>query len=960
MVTLNDPNVNPVSRDDQSTDVAIEEQDSTGQTTDSNAPESPPNRRMLDIALHFLALGFAVFPVHTSRNGVCSCGRDCGRDNGKHPMTEHGHLDATRDRNQVIEWWTRWPDANIGIATGPDSGVFVVDLDIKDGVDGLATLQRLEEENGSLPPTLKSSTGSGGRHVILRMPSDGTIIRNSQGRIGPGIDVRGEGGYIIGVGSTHQSGECYGWVEGFSPEDGVEIAEAPQWLVDLATRTPPAAAAAPGVPVTELEDDEAQDIVDSLSNVWMLDRHHHHDSSMALAHIMARAGIPPDDIPNIIHAAACNAGDQDEIGRRDHWRAAHHALNREQGYGWPYLRDQAPHIYEAMRSCAAIHRSVPVCILEDLDDNVDVPVVSREEAAIAIREALDTATFELITGVSTSSGSGKTTAALNFALDRQSQGRKTGIVVPNHELLWALVSRLEGCTIVLAVTSRDQDGDYICTRSEEARQLASSGWNAHKVLCPECPERGDCVAKIGKVGIPGSEIIVGTHQMIREVARLVGPDGVIIIDESPEIWRGQILTMRELRAAMGSVGDILRRSNRHRNIIIQALSNLVAWASTHAPGIGNASTLEEILGSSELLLYGLTMYQLMPNTVVRDFASHAANLGKVISVVLAADGNPDMRFEVNEGEGGGLVVYGPHTRMTEAITNITVPVVFLDANLDDDEIRRVTGKEVRTVRLSLPDSAPVSRTVVIYNSGSRRYMISNGRSMWRNIVGPIRDALRRAEEVGARSILLGTYKAVAEDIQDLVYGNAVPINNAARTIRDLLLNWMNRDGDNPRELFIRHYGNVKGLNEFSDVDMTVSIGDPWINKLDAQRKALWLGVDFETMYRRYTRNEESQFHGRGRAVQRSTPLTSVHYGLVVPAFWTRGSEEGDNDIADGDVVINRLSPPGRPRVLTPEVVNSIHSLHEEGLTGQQIADRLDISVRSVRTALSRAGANITI
>ena len=959
MTTLPDSNVNPVSRDDQSTDVAIEEQDSTGQTTDSNAPESPPNRRMLDIALHLLSLGFAVFPVYTSRNGVCACGNaNCGSI-GKHPMTEHGHNDATTDREQVIEWWTQWPDANIGIATGPASGIFVVDLDVKDGVNGLETLRRLEEENGPLPPTLMVRTGSGGRHVIFRLPSNGTAIRNSQGRVGPGIDVRGDGGYIVAVGSMHESGECYGWVEGSSPLEGVTIANSPRWLVVLAIRTPHAAAAAPGVPVTELEDGEAQDIVDTLSPVWMTAINYRHSVSMALAHTMARAGIPPDDIPMIIGAAARNAGDEEEIANGDRSRAARDALEEEQGFGWPFLREHAPRIYEVMRSCDSIQRSVPACILEDLDDDAEIQMVSREEAAIAIREALDTATVELITGISTSSGSGKTTAAENYAIDRQSRGQKTGIVVQNYRLLWPMVSRFEACTVVLSVTSKDRDGAHFCTRSDEVQMLVSSGWNTRKVYCFECPEREDCVAKRGRFGTPGSEIVIGTHQMLREVARLVGPDGVIIVDESAELWRTEVLTREELIRAPGTAAAVLRSSNPFKGNIIRALTELGNWASTHAPGIRNARNLGEILGLSELSLVGLRMDQLMPNTDVDDFVSHAFALGKVLKVVLAAVGNPDMRFEVKEGEEGGLVVYGPHSKMVDALAEVTVPLILMDANLDEGEIRRVTEREVRTIRLYLPDNAPVGRTVVVNWNGSRRYMLYRGGPRWERIVGPIRDAIRRAEQAGARSMLLGTYKPVADAIQELLYGETLPIDRAARTIRDMLFTWMmNRSGDNPRQLFVRYYGYIRGTNEFEDVDMTVSIGDPWINKLDAQRKARWLGVEFADMYRRYTRNELAQFHGRGRAVQRSEPLTCVHYGLVVPGSWTRECRENDNDDSEVGVVINRL-PRGTPRVLTPDVVNEIIRLREEGLTGQQIADRLGISLRSVRSAISSLGANIT-
>lgn len=117
------------------------------------------------------------------------------RPGGKEPLTEHGHLDATTDPRKITAWWTRWPDANIAMPTGRRSGVFVLDVDPdKGGFESLATLLAA---NSELPHTATVKTGGGGRHYYFKYPDDGTTIPNSAGRIGRGLDVRGEGGYVL-------------------------------------------------------------------------------------------------------------------------------------------------------------------------------------------------------------------------------------------------------------------------------------------------------------------------------------------------------------------------------------------------------------------------------------------------------------------------------------------------------------------------------------------------------------------------------------------------------------------------------------------------------------------------------------------------------------------------------------------------------------------------------------------
>jgi len=180
---------------------------------------------MLNTALILADRGFAVFPCMP-------------RD--KRPATANGLKDATKDRVVIQRWWRQEPEFNVAIATGPASGVFVIDVDT---VDAEAELAKLETAHGNLPPTVEVITARG-RHLYFSWP--GRNVRNSAGKVAPGIDVRGEGGYVLVPPSVHPSSRSYEW----SVDSANIVAPAPGWLLNLvaaparssnATRiTPPA------------------------------------------------------------------------------------------------------------------------------------------------------------------------------------------------------------------------------------------------------------------------------------------------------------------------------------------------------------------------------------------------------------------------------------------------------------------------------------------------------------------------------------------------------------------------------------------------------------------------------------------------------------------------------------------------------------------------------------------------
>ena len=174
--------------------------------------------------------GWRVFPLHSVSGVGCSCGSSSCGGAGKHPRTERGCLDATTDTAAIQSWWERWPDANVGIATG--AGLVVIDVDPRHGGDD--TLVDLVRALGAIPDTVEALTGGGGRHIYL---ASETPVRNSAALLGPGIDVRGDGGYVVAAPSTHESGRVYGWEVSSRPE-AVEVASVPAAWLDAMVRKP--------------------------------------------------------------------------------------------------------------------------------------------------------------------------------------------------------------------------------------------------------------------------------------------------------------------------------------------------------------------------------------------------------------------------------------------------------------------------------------------------------------------------------------------------------------------------------------------------------------------------------------------------------------------------------------------------------------------------------------------------
>jgi hypothetical protein len=162
-----------------------------------DAPTQTTSTR--EAALEYAGRGWSVLPTRKKR-----------------PLTRRGVNDATTDASVIERWFTAWPDAGVAIATG--NGVMALDVDPRHG--GHGTLAMLQEEHGELPVTATVATGGGGVHYYFAGDGPGWTI-------GPGLEIKGRGQYVVAPPSLHSSGTRYAW------ERDEPLAELPAWTYSV-------------------------------------------------------------------------------------------------------------------------------------------------------------------------------------------------------------------------------------------------------------------------------------------------------------------------------------------------------------------------------------------------------------------------------------------------------------------------------------------------------------------------------------------------------------------------------------------------------------------------------------------------------------------------------------------------------------------------------------------------------
>lgn len=168
-------------------------------------------KTMMEYALEYARAGLSVVPTHTvDDNGRCSCNSRTCASPGKHPRLKwKTNILEPLSEEKIVAWWTKFPNANIGVVTGVQSGITVLDID---GPQGLESLKEAGFPLEELPESPMVRTGGGGIHIFYRYPEK-IKVKTGSGILSK-VDIRSEGGFVVVPPSRHKSGKRYEWVEG--------------------------------------------------------------------------------------------------------------------------------------------------------------------------------------------------------------------------------------------------------------------------------------------------------------------------------------------------------------------------------------------------------------------------------------------------------------------------------------------------------------------------------------------------------------------------------------------------------------------------------------------------------------------------------------------------------------------------------------------------------------------------
>ncbi len=197
----------------------------------STPPTWLRQEELLHYAFFYAHRGWRVVPIHKpvlcNSAAVCACGKlNCKP--GKHPCISKFLQRATTNEPQISEWWDTWENANVGVLTGRDSGIVVLDVDPRNGGD--ESLAKLIRKYGYLPNTVTALSGGGGVHYYFEHPGH-EVKSGPLGTDYPGLDIQADNVCVVAPPSLHKTGEKYRWVEGLEPQCA-KLAQLPGWILE--------------------------------------------------------------------------------------------------------------------------------------------------------------------------------------------------------------------------------------------------------------------------------------------------------------------------------------------------------------------------------------------------------------------------------------------------------------------------------------------------------------------------------------------------------------------------------------------------------------------------------------------------------------------------------------------------------------------------------------------------------
>jgi hypothetical protein len=684
--------------------------------------------------------------------------------------------------------------------------------------------------------------------------------------------------------------------------------------------------------------------------------------SLAIAGALLWFQVVPETVPAIVVAVVSRAGWNDPALHQNNailtvgkWQ------DRQRVRGIEFLRHHAAPVADALEAIGSATAEERARALNDLPAPATLPV----DVAVAQMQAEMRNAYGLVV-LRAQCGLGKSHAARSIAEERAlgvkpdakrvRSVHNTGFSVPNHKLAVQHAERLrsDGVSVrrvfgVLSVLR--EDGTPECAYAKQAQHMRG-GQSIPKVFCQgngrvPCEYRDGCRAYGGAEGPDDARVTVGPHALLSQIEAEIGENGLLIIDEPPDLLETQEFTVADIELAIRCKGyfsrryagamapmlDVVRQWVTHTTLLGSIEKNFktalalapdpdawneavsavgtgdpleaarLAFPEDHTPRLGHSPPIEphHILQVRE------------SQKVAKDIGEasrvlwmlwNACREGVVLST--RVEEYPDKRTK--SGMRRVLLVTGMRTELADALTSPTHPTVVLDANADlqvpiyqrvvTAKERGGVPKEIDSLALRFryrefyaADGAPVERTMVMWGASRKAWLVD----------GQLTDAFVNAVDRAVRWVLERPEQAarvclVSFPVVEVALRAALGHQGAAETweakgqeasaLAPLVERLKPILARLPGTLELAHYGDLRGLDQWKDADALVTLGDPVQNLGAVRHDAMFIGLpDPDERVHGLTRAELEQAHGRLRTVHRTKPARSLHIGRVLPGGW---------------------------------------------------------------------------
>lgn len=684
--------------------------------------------------------------------------------------------------------------------------------------------------------------------------------------------------------------------------------------------------------------------------------------SLAIAGALLSFQVVPEQVPAIVGAVVTRAGWNDpRLHQNNAILTVGKWQDRQRVRGIEFLRHHAAPVADALEAIGSATAEERARALNDLPPPATLPV----DVAVAQMQAEMRNAYGLVV-LRAQCGLGKSHAARAIAEERARgvrEGAKrvrsvhnTGFSVPNHKLAVQHAERLraDGVSVrrvfgVLSVLR--EDGTPECAYAKQAQHMRG-GQSIPKVFCNgngrlPCEHRETCSAYGGAEGPEDARVTVGPHALLSQIEAEIGENGLLIIDEPPDLLETEEFTVADLELAIQCKGYFTRRYAGAMAPILDVVHQWVAnttllggieknfttalklqpdgdawneavsavgtgdpleaaqlaFSEDHKPRLGFAPPIEQrhilqvrtcqktakLVGDASRVLWMLW---------------NSCREGVVLST--RVEEYPDKRTK--SGTRRVLLVTGMRTELADALTSPTHPTVVLDANADlqvpiyqrvvTAKERGGVPKEIDSLALRFRyrefyacDGAPVERTMMMWGASRKAWLVDGQLTdAFVNAVDrAVRWACERPEQ--AERVCMVSFPAV-----EVALSGALGHPGAAEA-------WIARGQEAsalgplverlkpilarlPGTLELAHYGDLRGLDQWKDADALVTLGDPVQNLGAVRHDATFIGLpDPDERVHGLTRAELEQAHGRLRTVHRTKPARSLHIGRVLPGGW---------------------------------------------------------------------------